>query len=185
MSERSLGARLRRLGPRARALRALSLLDRDQLNALETLARTVTEEHVVPRRSPTIAASAVIHPSATLRFVDRVEIGDGASIGPGCCVWGGWSRTWARIGERALLSPGVVVVAGNHDTTGTGAIKDQGFIELDASIGAGAWVGAHAVIVGCNVGEGAVVGAGSVVTIDIPAYAIAVGSPARVVGHRS
>jgi acetyltransferase-like isoleucine patch superfamily enzyme len=56
--------------------------------------------------------------------------------------------------------------------------------ELDVEIGAGAWIGAHAVIIGCRVGAGAVVGANSVVTSDVPDHAIAVGAPARVVGRR-
>lgn len=33
----------------------------------------------------------------------------------------------------------------------------------------------------CKIGEGAIVGAGSIVTSDIEKYAIAVGTPARVV----
>jgi phosphonate metabolism protein (transferase hexapeptide repeat family) len=53
------------------------------------------------------------------------------------------------------------------------------------SIGHDVWIG-HAAIVlpGRTIGNGAVVGAGSVVTKDIPAYAVAVGNPARVVRKR-
>lgn len=48
----------------------------------------------------------------------------------------------------------------------------------------GAWVGAGSLILkGVTVGEGAIVGAQSVVTHDVPAYAMAVGSPARVVKY--
>jgi UDP-2-acetamido-3-amino-2,3-dideoxy-glucuronate N-acetyltransferase len=47
----------------------------------------------------------------------------------------------------------------------------------------GASIGANATIVcGHTIGEYAFVGAGTVVTRDVPAYALAVGSPARVVG---
>jgi phosphonate metabolism protein (transferase hexapeptide repeat family) len=52
-------------------------------------------------------------------------------------------------------------------------------------IGHDVWIG-HAAIVlpGRTIGNGAVIGAGSVVTKDIPAYAVAVGNPARVVRKR-
>ncbi len=48
-----------------------------------------------------------------------------------------------------------------------------------ASIGAGSTI-----IPGITIGRNALIGAGSTVTRDIPDNAIAVGSPARVVGHR-
>lgn len=52
-------------------------------------------------------------------------------------------------------------------------------------IGSDVWVGASSVILsGVTIGDGAIVGAGSVVTRDIPAYAVSVGNPARVVGRR-
>jgi hypothetical protein len=52
-------------------------------------------------------------------------------------------------------------------------------------IGHDVWIG-HAAIVlpGRRIGTGAVIGAGAVVTKDIPAYAVAVGNPARVVRQR-
>lgn len=54
------------------------------------------------------------------------------------------------------------------------------------SIGPDAWIGSNVTILpGCSrIGFGAVVGAGSVVTKDIPDFAIAVGNPARVVKYR-
>jgi len=52
-------------------------------------------------------------------------------------------------------------------------------------IGHDVWIGRSAIILpGVKVGNGAVVGAGAVVTRDVPPYAIAVGSPAKVIRYR-
>jgi len=40
------------------------------------------------------------------------------------------------------------------------------------------------ILPGCSIGAGAVIGAGSVVTGDVPPYAIVAGAPARVIGQR-
>jgi acetyltransferase-like isoleucine patch superfamily enzyme len=52
-------------------------------------------------------------------------------------------------------------------------------------IGRGAWLGfGVAVLKGVQIGEGAVIGAHAVVREDVPAFAIAAGVPARIVGYR-
>jgi acetyltransferase-like isoleucine patch superfamily enzyme len=178
-------AQLRHLRNGLRVASQLQGLSREEVLALTQLARTVAKENIAPRTSARIDPTAWISPLASLRFTERVEIGAKASVGPYCCVWGGWSRTWARVGAQALLSPGVVLVAGNHGVHGHGPVREQPIEELDVTIGAGSWIGAHATVVGCRVGDGAVVGAGSVVLDDVPDHAIVVGIPARVVGHRS
>lgn len=51
-------------------------------------------------------------------------------------------------------------------------------------IGDKAWIGFNASILkGVTIGEGAVIGAGAVVTKDVPAYAVAAGNPARIIGR--
>jgi acetyltransferase-like isoleucine patch superfamily enzyme len=52
-------------------------------------------------------------------------------------------------------------------------------------VGNDCWIGNGAILLqGVTIGDGAVIGAGSVVTKDVPPYAIAVGNPARVVKYR-
>jgi acetyltransferase-like isoleucine patch superfamily enzyme len=54
------------------------------------------------------------------------------------------------------------------------------------TIGDGAWLGAGAKILdGVRIGEHAVIGASAVVREDVPAFAVAVGVPARVVSSRA
>ncbi|WP_188113311.1 CatB-related O-acetyltransferase [Nocardioides humilatus] len=53
------------------------------------------------------------------------------------------------------------------------------------TIGAGCWIADNVVILeGVTIGNGVIVGAGAVVTKSIPDYAIAIGTPAKVVKYR-
>lgn len=52
-------------------------------------------------------------------------------------------------------------------------------------IGNDVWIGRRAIILsGVTIGDGAIIGAGSIVTKDVPPYAVAVGNPAKVVRYR-
>jgi len=55
----------------------------------------------------------------------------------------------------------------------------------NAIIGNDVWVGAAAIVLdGITIGDGAVIGAASVVTKNIPPYAIAAGNPAKIIRYR-
>ncbi|MBC5992533.1 xenobiotic acyltransferase family protein [Pontibacter cellulosilyticus] len=64
--------------------------------------------------------------------------------------------------------------------------KDQDFEEYKSiSIGNDVWIGARVVIMGgISIGHGAVLAAGSVVTRDVPPYAVVGGVPAKIIKFR-
>jgi len=59
--------------------------------------------------------------------------------------------------------------------------EDKGYTEIGNDV----LIGANAIILaGVKVGNGAVIGAGSVVTKDVPSYAIVAGNPAKIIKYR-
>lgn len=110
-----------------------------------------------------------------------IEIGDGTCMSGGCVVSAVES---VRLGRRVLLARGVYIADHSHAYGDADrAILDQGVTDVGrVVIGDGAWLGENVVVCpGVHIGEGAVIGANSVVTRDVPARALAVGAPARVV----
>ncbi|WP_204120117.1 sugar O-acetyltransferase [Levilactobacillus wangkuiensis] len=80
--------------------------------------------------------------------------------------------------EGALIGPGAMLITVNHleDPAQRRNVQARA-----VHINRNAWIGASAMILpGVTVGENAIVGAGSVVTKDVPANMVVVGSPARV-----
>lgn len=64
-------------------------------------------------------------------------------------------------------------------------LKDQGYSVQPVRIGQNCWIGCNSVVLkGVTIGDHAVVGAGSVVTRDVPAWAVVAGVPARVIKMR-
>ena len=112
-----------------------------------------------------------------------ITLDEGVNIGFNCEVF---SASHVRIGARTLLAAYCYVIGGDHEYADpTRPILEQPRSSKGVAIGAGAWLGAGVkVLDGASIGDGAIVGAGAVVRGDIPAKAIAVGMPARVVGSR-
>ncbi len=112
-----------------------------------------------------------------------------------------------KIGRFTSIGPNVYIGPANHNynqtsSRGLTAIADFLKIELQndltdrikkekaevhrsTSVGHDVWLGGHSIILnGVTVGNGAVVAAHSVVTKDVPPYAIVAGVPAKIIKYR-
>lgn len=104
-------------------------------------------------------------------FIENdVVIGDRVTIKSGIYLWDG-----ARIGDDVFLGPNVVFT---NDLRPRSRQYPDSFGEL--VIEQGASIGANTTLIsGIRIGRYAMVGAGSVVTRDVPAFALVYGNPAR------
>lgn len=90
-----------------------------------------------------------------------------------------------HIGRRVMIGPHCYFTDADHGTESGSSVQSQPMHSAPLIVEDEAWIGAHVTVLpGVRIGKGAVVGAGSVVTRDVPAMTIAVGSPARVIRRR-
>jgi acetyltransferase-like isoleucine patch superfamily enzyme len=113
-----------------------------------------------------------------------IDVGDGANIGFNCELF---SASRVTIGRSVLMAAYTYVIGGGHDFSDPSQpVTAQTRTSSGVAIGDGAWLGAGAKVMdGVRVGDHAVIGAGAVVREDVPAYAVAVGVPARIVSVRT
>jgi putative colanic acid biosynthesis acetyltransferase WcaF len=102
-------------------------------------------------------------------------------IGVHCCIDDAaefYALDRITIGDRTIVGKGVYLCTGSHDTNA----GDFRLMTKPIVIGSYVWIATGATILpGVTIGDGAVIGAMAVVAKDVPAWAVAVGNPARVV----
>jgi acetyltransferase-like isoleucine patch superfamily enzyme len=158
-------------------------LSRAFLNASEAIARVpgmrgVYFRQAFYRRTLTHCGQDIYFGWMSVFSMTEAKVGDRVYIGRFCSIG------FADIGEDVMLADGVQILSGGreHSTRGDAheTMREQSQTYQQLRIGRGAWIGAGAIIM-ADVGEHAIVGAGAVVNRPIPAGALAVGVPARVV----
>ncbi len=113
-----------------------------------------------------------------------IELATGANLGFNCEIF---SASRVRVGANVLMAAYAYIIGGDHDFSNAAAsVLEQARVSAGVDVGDGAWLGAGAKILdGVSIGPHAIIGAGAVVRSAIPARAIAVGVPARVVSTRA
>ena len=110
--------------------------------------------------------------------VTNCTIGKFCSVGPNFCCGLGIHPTNGISTSPMFYSPSMV--------NGTSLVSAPKVEESKhTTIGNDVFVGANVTVLdGVTIGDGAVIGAGAIVSKDIPPYAIAVGSPIRIIKYR-
>ena len=117
-----------------------------------------------------------------------VEIQKGASIGKNCKISShSFICEGVHIGDNIFIGHNVTFINDKFPraTNENGSLQNvddwectETFVENGASIGSSATI-----LCGIRIGKGSIVGAGSVVTKDVPEYAVVVGNPARIIKY--
>lgn len=127
---------------------------------------------------PNCATSATILPPFFADYGLRCFIGERTFINHGAYLMDG---ARIAIGKDCFIGPNFGAYTAQHPLL---PAERNRCLEraLPITIGDNCWIGADVKIMpGVSIGEGTVIGAGSLVTKDIPAGVIAMGSPCRVV----
>ncbi len=121
-----------------------------------------------------------IYPYVVIHGPKNVRIGSGSSLNSFVHIWGNGGVT---IGDRVMIASHTIITSLTHDYTQVDMTKT--YIPKPVTIEDDVWIGSNAIILpGVKIGRGSVIGAGSIVTSDIPPYALAYGIPAKVMKSR-
>jgi acetyltransferase-like isoleucine patch superfamily enzyme len=135
----------------------------------------------------TIGINSEIRPYSTILGTDNVIIGDRVIIPPFTILstLPEDSSSTITIENDVLLGPNVSIYSSTHKFDNpTIPIKDQGYNVSPVVLKKGCWIGINVVIMpGVTIGQNAVIGANSVVNSNIPDFAVAVGTPAKVIRY--
>lgn len=169
----------------------------------------IAAHNVTPRvrlsEAPTLAASAVVQDCHFGRYTEVGEqvhmsdcvLDDYSYLSRGCELISTDIGKFANIAAMVRINPGFHPMERPTQHHITYRLSRYGLAESDDTaffewrqrqrvvIGHDTWIG-HGVVImpGVHIGHGAVVGSNSVVTKDVPPYAIVAGAPARVIRMR-
>lgn len=116
----------------------------------------------------------------------NIDIGDNVWIGESFYARG---EGGIKIGSGTIISRNVQIWTSNHNYDSDDLLcipYDKRMILKPVIISENVWIGTSVIFIpGVTVGEGAVIGAGSVVTKDVPPFAVVGGNPAKIIKYRN
>ncbi len=131
---------------------------------------------------PVVAASAFIHPNATV--TGNVIIGENVYVGPGAAIRGDWGEILIEDGCNIQENCTIHMFPGTKVTLKKAAHIGHGAIIHGATIGENCLIGMNAVVLnGAEIGDCSIIGAGTVITqnMKVPPYSMVVGTPGKII----
>jgi maltose O-acetyltransferase len=112
----------------------------------------------------------------------NVSVGNFSEFGQHCLI-----HANVTLGDYVIMGPNVKIYTRNHIFTDlTIPIALQGKSSKPTNIGSDVWIGANSIVTaGVTISDHTIISAGSVVTKNVPAYAIVGGNPAKVIRYRN
>lgn len=141
---------------------------------------SVLGNHIRIDRNNFVTLSTIGDYSYTGRFdmIFRSKIGKFTSISYGVTI-GPPEHNYRRLTQHPFILKSEYGIFNENE------IIDNDELNEDLIIGNDVWIGCNSTILrGVEIGDGAIVGANSVVTKDVPPYAIVVGCPANIIKYR-
>lgn len=111
-----------------------------------------------------------------------ISIGDYSELGTNCII-----QSNTLIGNNVIMGPDVKIYTRNHNFDLLDLpIQLQGSSNETVVIGNDVWIGANSIILpGAIIGDHSIIAAGSIVTKDVPPFAIVGGVPAKIIKYRN
>ena len=168
----------------------LFILFNYQYVTLHGNARVARNVFIVPflftknRLSIVLKNGSRLSANITVQGSGKFVLGNNSYLGSYCIIG---TNELIQIGQNVMIANNVSIRDTDHkyDRLDIPMIE-QGIVTSPVIISDDVWIG-HGVIItrGVNIGQGAILAAGSVVTKNVPAYAIVGGVPAKVIKYRN
>lgn len=124
-----------------------------------------------------VGAGSYIEPDIYIDYGKNVYVGEAFYGNTGLTIL---DTCEVHIGDHVMIGPRVSLITAGHPIDSE--VRNRGLeFGKPITIGDNVWIGANVFIgPGVTIGDNAIIGGGAVVVKDIPANAVAVGNPAKV-----
>lgn len=148
-------------------------------HAKGSIIRNSARTDLFPYNKFSLGSYSIIEDFTTVNnAVGDVIIGNKTIVGMGSVIIGP-----VEIGNNVMIAQNIVMSGLNHGYQDVNLPPSEQKVSCnEIKISDNVWIGSNSVITaGVTLGKHAVIGAGSVVTKNVPSYAVAVGNPARII----